>query len=75
MDSGVLGMRILRWVVAVIGVMAVATGVVFIGQGLNAIKGSSMTGHTGYAWLGAVLVVIGVGLVLIAWRFSGAESR
>ena len=55
--------------------MAVATGVVFIGQGLNAIKGSSMTGHPGYAWLGAVLVVIGLGLVAIAWRFSGAELR
>ena len=68
-------MTILRWAIAVVGVMAVATGVVFIGQGLNAIKGSSMTGHPGYAWLGAVLVVVGLGLVLVAWRFSGAESR
>jgi uncharacterized membrane protein YidH (DUF202 family) len=66
---------ILRWVIAAVGVLVAAVGVVFIGQGLNAIKGSSMTGHTGYAWLGAVLVVIGVGLVVIAWRFSGAESR
>jgi uncharacterized membrane protein YidH (DUF202 family) len=66
---------VVRWVIAAVGVLVAAIGVVFIGQGLNAIKGSSMTGHTGYAWLGAVLVVIGVGLVVIAWRFSGAESR
>ena len=63
-------MRILRWAIAIVGVMAVAVGVVFIGQGLNAIKGSSMTGHSGYAWLGAVVVVIGVGLVVFAWRLG-----
>ena len=61
-------MRLLRWALGIVGVLAVLVGVVFIGQGTNVIHGSSMSGHGGYAGLGAVLVVIGLGLVLWAWR-------
>lgn len=57
-----------RLTLAILGVLAAVVGVVFIGQGTNAIHGSSMSGHGGYAGLGAVLVVVGLGLVLWAWR-------
>jgi protein-S-isoprenylcysteine O-methyltransferase Ste14 len=60
--------QVLRVILAIIGALAVLTGVVFIGQGINVIHGSSMSGHGGYAGLGAVLLVIGVGLILWAWR-------
>jgi protein-S-isoprenylcysteine O-methyltransferase Ste14 len=66
-------MRLLRWGLGIIGVLAVLVGVVFIGQGTNAIHGSSMSGHGGYAGLGAVLVVVGLALVLWAWR-SGRRA-
>ena len=58
----------MRAVLGIVGVLAVLVGVVFIGQGVNVIHGSSMSGHGGYAGLGAVLLVIGSGLVVWAWR-------
>ncbi len=58
----------IRAVLGIVGVLSVVVGVVFIGQGVNVIHGSSMSGHGGYAGLGAVLLVIGLGLVIWAWR-------
>ncbi len=58
----------LRATLGVLGILAVVVGVVFIGQGTNAIHGSSMSGHGGYAGLGGVLLVIGLGLIVWAWR-------
>ena len=67
-------MRLLRWALGIVGVLAVFVGVVFIGQGTNAIHGSSMSGHGGYAGLGAVLVVVGLALVLGAWRSGRGKT-
>lgn len=61
--------RSIRATLAILGVLAFLVGIVFIGQGTNVIHGSSMSGHGGYAGLGAVLLVIGLGLILWAWRF------
>jgi protein-S-isoprenylcysteine O-methyltransferase Ste14 len=58
----------MRAILGIVGVLAVLVGVVFIGQGVNVIHGSSMSGHGGYAGLGAVLLVIGLALVIWAWR-------
>ncbi|HWX09437.1 MAG TPA: hypothetical protein VNY33_05630 [Gaiellaceae bacterium] len=58
----------MRGALAVLGVLVFVVGVVFLGQGTNLIHGSSMSGHGGYAWLGGVLIVIGLGLVMWAWR-------
>jgi protein-S-isoprenylcysteine O-methyltransferase Ste14 len=62
---------VIRAILGIVGVLAVVIGVVFIGQGVNVIHGSSMSGHGGYAGLGAVLLVIGLGLVFWAWRLRG----
>jgi hypothetical protein len=61
---------LIRATLGVCGVLAVLVGAVFIGQGTNAIHGSSMSGHGGYAWLGGVLVAVGVGLLVGAWRLG-----
>ena len=51
------------------GGIIVATGLVWIGQGTGMIQGSSfMTGDSFWAWLGLVMVVVGVGLIVWAWR-------
>ena len=59
---------VMRGTLGILGVLALAVGTVFIGQGTNVIHGSSMSGHGGYAGLGAVLLTIGFGLILWAWR-------
>jgi protein-S-isoprenylcysteine O-methyltransferase Ste14 len=65
---------VLRAVLGIVGALAVLTGVVFIGQGVNVIHGSSMSGHGGYAGLGAALLVIGLALVIWAWRAGGTRK-
>jgi len=49
----------------VVGALLVVTGAVWLGQGLDLIQGSSMTGSTFWAVVGA-LCVLG-GLVLLGW--------
>jgi uncharacterized membrane protein HdeD (DUF308 family) len=56
------------WVRAIIGVILCVTGIVWIAQGLNLIRGSGMSGHGVYAILGAVALIIGAFLLSRAWR-------
>jgi protein-S-isoprenylcysteine O-methyltransferase Ste14 len=65
---------VMRAILGIVGVLAVVVGAVFIGQGVNVIHGSSMSGHGGYAGLGAFLLVIGLGLVIWAWRLRGQRK-
>jgi protein-S-isoprenylcysteine O-methyltransferase Ste14 len=58
-------MRVLR---IILGLLLVLVGATFFGQGVNVIHGSSMSGHGGYAGLGAVLFVAGLALLVWAWR-------
>jgi hypothetical protein len=53
----------LRGISAVVGVVLVLVGVVFVGQGTNVIHGSSMSGHGVYAVLGGVLLVLGLAVL------------
>ena len=52
----------------VLGGLLVLTGVVWLGQGLGLIHGSSMTGSTFWAVVGAVCFVAGLGLLSWPWR-------
>jgi protein-S-isoprenylcysteine O-methyltransferase Ste14 len=65
---------VMRGALGILGALLVLMGAVFVGQGTNMIHGSSMSGHGGYAGLGAVLVVIGVGLVFWAWRLRSRRK-
>jgi protein-S-isoprenylcysteine O-methyltransferase Ste14 len=65
---------VMRAIVGIVGILAVLVGAVFIGQGANVIHGSSMSGHGSYAGLGAVFLVIGLGLVSWAWRLRGRRK-
>ena len=58
---------------AALGVVAIAVGAVWIGQGEGSIHGSFMTGHQQYTGLGIVLVVVGA--ALIAWAGAVARRR
>jgi hypothetical protein len=52
----------------VIGGLLVVTGAVWLGQGLGLIHGSSMTGSTFWAIVGAASVLAGLGLLSWPWR-------
>jgi uncharacterized membrane protein len=56
------------WVRIGIGVLLCAVGVLWIGQGVGAVHGSSMTGHSQYAVLGAIVALIGLVVLLSARR-------
>lgn len=66
MSSVVVGRR-------VVGAVLVLTGVVWIGQGIRLIQGSSMTGSTFWAVVGAICFVAGLGLLGWPWRRSHTE--
>jgi hypothetical protein len=52
----------------ILGAVLVLTGAVWVGQGLNLITGSSMTGSTFWAVTGAVCVAVWLGLLAWPWR-------
>ena len=49
----------------VMGVIFVVMGLVWVGQGLNLVPGTFMSGQTFWAVLGGIQVVLGVGLLLV----------
>ena len=57
----------------IVGALLFLTGVVWIGQGTDLIQGSSMTGSTFWAVMGALCVVAGVILLGWPWHRSSAE--
>jgi hypothetical protein len=52
----------------VLGGLLVVTGAVWLGQGLDLIQGSFMTGSTFWAVVGGCCVVGGLGLLSWPWR-------
>jgi hypothetical protein len=61
------------WIRGVLGALLVVVGGVWIAQGTGAMKGSMMTGHSQYAALGAVAVLVGV--LLLGWAWLIARRR
>jgi hypothetical protein len=62
------------WTRAAVGVVSCLVGAVFIAQGTNALRGSTMSGHGGYAILGGSLIVVGVALLARASRLRGRRT-
>lgn len=56
------------WTRGIIGVVLCLVGIVWIGQGLNLIGGSFMSGQG--LWLGIGCVCLVVGLVVLRWAWS-----
>ena len=51
-------------VLAVVGVVAILLGGLWIGQGSNLIKGSAMTGESKWLVIGAIVLLAGVLLII-----------
>ena len=56
-----------------VGALVFLTGVVWLGQGLQLIQGSSMTGSTFWAIMGALCVA--AGLFLLGWPWRQPRER
>jgi uncharacterized membrane protein YidH (DUF202 family) len=63
----------MTWLKAAIGTIAIIVGLVWIGQGLNIIHGSGMSGHPAFSVLGLILVLVG-GWLLVSAQRAGQES-
>jgi len=59
---------IARTTLIAIGVIAIAVGVIWIGQGTGLIPGSFMTGDTKWLIIGIIVGVVGVGLTAFGLR-------
>ncbi len=57
-------MKILKLMLAVVAVLMIIVGGIWILQGINILPGSMMTGHMEWAYRGAGLAVVGV---LLFW--------
>ena len=53
------------WWRGVIGLAALGVGALWIGQGVGAVHGSFMTGHSQYTGLGVAVVL--AGLAMLVW--------
>jgi hypothetical protein len=51
-------------ILVIVGVLVALVGIVWVGQGVGIIGGSIMTNDPKWAVIGAVMIVVGVGLVV-----------
>ncbi len=61
----------MRWIRGIVGVVLVLIGLVWIGQGVNLLPGSFMSGQPIYAVLGLVVAALGVWLL---WGLRGRSE-
>ena len=64
----------MRTASVVLGVVLVIVGLVWIGQGLNLIPGSFMTGNRMWFYTGLVMAVVG-GVLIILGKRKGPTAR
>jgi hypothetical protein len=67
--------RPVRITMIVVGLLALLTGGIWIGQGLNLIPGSVMSGDQTWFYIGTVVLVAGVILLILGSRRSPARRR
>jgi len=65
----------MMWLRLVGGIILGLLGLVWLGQGLNLIKGSFMTGQTQWAIVGAVLILVAAWLIYGALRSRAAVRQ
>jgi len=65
---------VVRGAVGGLGLLLIAIGALFLGQGVGAIGGSFMSGHPKWAFVGGVSIAVGFGL-LAAARYRDRSSR
>jgi hypothetical protein len=67
-------MKYLKMAGVIIGALSVLMGVVWIFQGINVLPGSFMTGDINWSYRGGMLAVVGLVVLLLSLRKSGAKG-
>lgn len=67
-------MIIVRIILSIVGALVALMGAVWFLQGINILPGSFMTGQPQWAIYGAIAVVIGIGLLVLANRRRTSPS-
>jgi hypothetical protein len=63
------------WIRGIAGVVFCALGAVWIAQGSGAMHGSGMSGHSSFALLGGVAVIVGLALLVWAARVRSRRAN
>jgi hypothetical protein len=58
----------MKWVLLVVGVLLVLTGILWTLQGLDVVGGSAMSGVTLWAIVGPIVAVLGLVLAIVGAR-------
>lgn len=64
----------MRWVLLILGILIFLIGIVWVLQGTNVLTQGAMAGHMKWTAIGAVLGVVGIGLVVLGARMRGAKK-
>jgi hypothetical protein len=67
-EKGAMRTRPVRIALVVLGVVALLVGGLWIGQGLNLIGGSVMTGERTWFYVGTLVAILGVVLLVLGLR-------
>jgi len=64
----------MRWIGLVIGIIALAAGIIWTLQGFNVLRGSVMSGQTMWQIIGPIVALIGAILVIFSARGRATAS-
>lgn len=63
----------MRWILVIIGLLAVGSGLLWTLQGLGVLGGSSMSGDSTWAIVGPIVAVVGMLMILFGLRKRSTE--
>jgi hypothetical protein len=65
----------MRWALIIVGVLLSFAGGIWLLQGLDILGGSFMSGKSMWGWIGAVALVIGLGLLYLGLRRGMPKAK
>ncbi len=64
----------MKWVLIIVGILALLLGIVWALQGTNVLAGSVMSGHRRWIAIGGLLGVVGIVLIIVGARMKRAAA-
>jgi hypothetical protein len=58
----------MKTILNILGIVLILAGGAFFLQGISVLPGSYMTGDPQWVMNGSIMIVIGIGLIIWAWR-------